>query len=217
MGWLKEDIAAHWRSEGKRHAAEINKYVRIGIESNWQEEQEEPKEDSRSKLAEEVIAIIRGANAAGEIDRLRQEVPPESSLIAYEFKEKLQAVKPVAFMKNGSVLVYTGSGFMYLVDQKTIKKLPELYYAGVSPDGNYLALVYQQGIRIVYEWGSELEEEISFYPWKDIQMKMKEAIPHFNSLADEEHPEASLDEVIPFADGKQLLLVSEYGIYLVGN
>ncbi len=216
MSWLNEKIAEQWRCDGKRYAVGINEQVRIAMESNWEQEQDE-LEETRYDIAVEVMAMIRGANLEGDTDRLHQELPPASWPLVSKFESELQAIRPLAFLKNGSVLVYTGSGSMYLADQETIKKLPELNFAGISPDGSYLALVDQIGIRIVSDWGSDLEKEVSFFSWRYIQRTIKESIPHIRSLADEAHPEAILREVIPFGDGKQLLLVCKYGIYLLGH
>lgn len=222
MSWLNEEIAASWRREGKRYAANINEYVRIGMASDWQQEQNEPDEDERSRLAADIVEMIRAANQAGDIERLREEIPPASWPITSEFQKEMQAIKPVAFMKNGSVIVHAGSrrerGTLYLIHQDEITKLPELHYVGCSSDGNYFALVNQQGIRIVREMSSNLEgEETAVFTWKDIQSSIKASIPDLESFADEEHPEDILLEVIPFDDGKQLLLVCCYGIFILGS
>ncbi|MEH6944541.1 hypothetical protein [Bacillus sp. JJ722] len=222
MSWLNEEIAASWRREGKRYATAINEYVRIGMESDWQQDQKEPDEDERSRLAADIVEMIRAANQAGDIERLREEIPPASWPITSEFHEEMQAIRPVAFMKKGSVIVHAGSsrerGTLYLIQQDDITELSELHHVGCSSDGNYFALVNQQGIRIVREMDSNLEgEETAVFIWKDIQNSIKASIPNLESLADEEHPEDILLEVIPFDDGKQLLLVCYYGIFILGS
>lgn len=53
------------------------------------------------------------------------------------------------------------------------------------------------------------------FRWEDILTQIKSTIPELKTLADCEYPEAILEAVIPFTDGKSLLLASGYGIYLV--
>lgn len=80
MSWLDHEMAAKWRQEGKRYAADVNEFVRIGMESQWQQEQPEPKQDERSKLTEDIFRMIQDANQAEETEQLRREIPAASLL-----------------------------------------------------------------------------------------------------------------------------------------
>ncbi|WP_420540035.1 PQQ-binding-like beta-propeller repeat protein [Paenibacillus polymyxa] len=223
MSWLNHELAAQWRQEGKRYAADVNEFVRIGMESQWQQEQPEPKQDERSKLAKDIFRMIQEANQAGETEQLRREIPVASWPLTPAFEEALQAVRPMAFM-NGSneVILHAGSprerGKIYLAGKDGIRQILGLHRVGCSPDGSYFALVDGNGIRIVRQLDRNLQgEETAFFQWKDIQARLKAAIPGLECLADEEHPEDILDEVIPFGDGQRLLLVCGYGVYLLAG
>ncbi|WP_028596632.1 hypothetical protein [Paenibacillus assamensis] len=224
MDWLHREIAENWRREGKRYAAAVNEFVRIGMESEWKQEQEEPEQDKRYSLAQSIIEMIRAANKVGEVERLREELPPASWPITPAYENKTQAVKPVAFLQDGSLVIHTGGHSndrkLYLVYEQTISEIQDLQQIGCSPDGNYFALVNKQGIRIVHGLTRnkiEGEVEITATSWEYIQNSIKKAVPELESLANLEHPEAGLDEVIPFHDGKSVLLVSHYGIYVIEN
>ncbi|QDY81971.1 hypothetical protein FQU75_00380 [Paenibacillus polymyxa] len=220
MNWLNE-LAAQWRQAGKRYAADVNEFVRIGMESQWQQEQPEPKQDERPKLAKDIFRMIQEANQAGEVEKLRQEIPAASWPLTPAFEEALQAVRPMAFMNGGNeVVVHAGNprerGKIYVTGKDEIRLIPGLHRVGYSPDGIYFALVDGQGIRVVRQPDRNLQgEETAYYPWKDIQARLKASIPNLECLADEEHPEDILDEVIPFDDGQRLLLVCGYGVYLL--
>ncbi|WP_028545512.1 hypothetical protein [Paenibacillus taiwanensis] len=221
MSWLNKEIAERWRNEGKRYASEINEYVRNGMEHGWSENLESPEEDQRSSFAFEIVEMIRAANRAGETNILREEVPPASWPITSEFQDQLQPVKPLAFLKDGSLLVHAGgSGVrstMYMANGEKLTVVPEVSFAGGSSDGVYVALVNEQGIRVVSDMTADSEgDEVTAYSWQDVQRKLKDTMPDLESLADEEHPESVIDEVIPFNEGRRLLLVSRYGIYLLG-
>ncbi|KJD41093.1 hypothetical protein QD46_03515 [Paenibacillus polymyxa] len=223
MSWLNHELAAQWRQEGKRYAADVNEFVRIGMESQWQQEQPEPMQDERSKLAKDIFRMIQEANQAGETERLHREIPAASWPLTPAFEEALQAVRPMAFM-NGSneVILHAGNprerGKIYLAGKDGIRQILGLHRVGCSPDGSYFALVDGNGIRIVRQPDRNLQgEETAFFQWKDIQARLKAAIPGLECLADEEHPEDILDEVIPFGDGQRLLLVCGYGVYLLAG
>ncbi|MDK8180322.1 hypothetical protein [Paenibacillus sp. UMB4589-SE434] len=221
MAWLNKEIAERWRIEGKRYASEINKYVQIGMEQGWSENLETPKEDQRSSFATKIVEMIRAANRAGETKILREEIPPSSWPITSKFEDQLQPVKPVAFLKDGSLLVHVGGlglrSTVYMVNGENLDIVPGVSHAGGSRDGAYVALVNEQGIQVVSNMTADSEgEEVTAYSWQDVQRKLKESISDFKSLADEEHPESVIEEVIPFNEGRSLLLVSRYGIYLLG-
>ncbi|MGZ9584310.1 hypothetical protein [Paenibacillus marinisediminis] len=221
MNWLNEELAAKWRSEGKRYASEINEYVRIGMETDWKQNQKEPEYDQRHQMSSAVVKMIRAANKAGDVERLRRELPPATWPITHSREQELQAIRPTAFIKDGGVIVHTAAhpgtgGSLYLVYQDQITEISGLNHIGCSPDGNYFALVNQEGIRIVRELNCHFEgEETAFFAWENIKSSIKASLANLESLADEEHPECMLIEAIPYGNGKKVLLVSDLGIYTV--
>lgn len=223
MSWLNHEMAAKWRQEGKRYAADVNEFVRVGMESEWQQEQSEPNQDERPKMAKDIFRMIQEANQAGEMEQLRREIPAASWPLTPAFKEALQAVRPIAFVNGGNkVILHAGNprerGTIYVTGKDRILQIPGLHRVGCSPDGTYFALVDGQGIRIVRQPDLNLQgEETAHFQWKDIQGRLKASIPDLECLGDEEHPEDILDEVIPFGDGQRLLLVCGYGVYLLAG
>lgn len=222
MDWLDKEIAEQWRAEGKRYASEINEYVRIGTETDWSEDIHEPEEDQRRTIASQVVAMIRAANSAGEYAKLREQLPPASWPITSEFKEQLQGVKPLAYLTDGSLLVQAGGlhgkSTVYILHDGTLTVVSDASSAGGSADGSYVALVDEQGIRVVKGMtATAAGEQTAAYRWKDVQMTLKAALSDVASLADEEHPDRIIEEVIPFEGGKRVLLVSSYGIYLLSD
>ncbi|GAV13074.1 WD40 repeat domain-containing protein [Paenibacillus sp. NAIST15-1] len=219
MSWLREEIAMKWRTEGKRYASEINEYVRVGMESNWEQAQQEPVDDQRSGMAADIVNMIRAANQAGDTERLRQEIPPASWPITPGYEEKQQAIKPIVCLNDGTVLVRTYGGSIYLIQQDQITELPDFYHIGCSSDGNYFALSNEQGIRIIRGIVTSLGkgEEIAAWSWQVIQQRIKAILNDCESLADSEHPASHIEEAIPFDNGSRLLLVTDCGIYLLSK
>ncbi|WP_068613221.1 PQQ-binding-like beta-propeller repeat protein [Paenibacillus tuaregi] len=222
MDWLNKGIAERWRAEGIRYASDINEYVRVGNETGWPENLKPPEEDQRRSIAGDILQMIREANRCGETKKLREEIPPASWPITSEFPDKLQPVKPLAFLQDGSLLVHAGSGSpggtLYRAHAGDLTEITGANYAGSSRDGAYVALVNEQGIRVVKGMTGDTEgEQVAVFRWKDVQGRLKAALPDLESLADGEHPERHMDEVIPVDGGRRVMLVCGYGIYLLGG
>lgn len=222
MNWLNKEIAERWREEGRRYASEINKYVRIGTETGWPEGLEPPAEDERRSIAGEIMKMVRAANQAGETTTLRELIPPASWPLTAAFEEQLQPVKPLTFLKDRSLLVQafdsSGHHMVYVVNGKGISVCTGISHAGGAADGEWTALADEQSIRIVRGMTAAQEgEQVVRFLWSDVKRQLKAAIPNMESLADIEHPEQALEEIIPFDEGRKVLLVSSYGIYLLRN
>lgn len=45
MEWLHEIVATKWREQSKQYAQDMNEFVRIGVETDWLAQQEEPQDE----------------------------------------------------------------------------------------------------------------------------------------------------------------------------
>lgn len=45
MEWLHEVVATKWREQSKQYAQDMNEFVRIGVETDWSAQQEEPQDE----------------------------------------------------------------------------------------------------------------------------------------------------------------------------
>ncbi|WP_411346317.1 hypothetical protein ACE3MZ_10170 [Paenibacillus sp. WLX1005] len=225
MEWLHEVVAAKWREQSKQYAQDINEFVRIGVETDWTAQQEEPQ-DERYRLAPEVMHMIEAANAAGEIEQLHTLLPPASSPLLALFSEEaasttLQPVFPLGFAGT-RVLLQTGIGAsisrICLATEDEIILVKDVRRAGFSPDGAYVALADEKGISIIMHPDLELKGiEVAYYEWQSIQSTIADFLPNIQSLATAESAVYSLLQLIPFDQGKSLLLVSEYGVYVLSK
>ncbi|WP_235439930.1 PQQ-binding-like beta-propeller repeat protein [Paenibacillus sp. DMB20] len=184
-------------------------------------ELKEPEDDSRRELAPEAWNMIRAANRAGEVNRLRQELPAATWPLVESFREDTQAIKSISFIGD-SLIFRAGTaweeGIVYIAGRQGIVKIPELTLIGRSAAGSVYALVGQADIRLVRNPDGQLQGEVlAVFPWTEIKRKLKEQMPNLNTLADCEQPEKCVEEVIPFSDGSGLMLVSSMGIYLIGK
>ncbi|MFD0712091.1 WD40 repeat domain-containing protein [Paenibacillus sp. GCM10027626] len=215
----REELSALWRQEGRKYAADINEFVRIGMASNWQQKQQEPEEDKRHRLAGQVLKQIKAANQTGSIAELREQFPPATWPFTNSFSDKMQAVEPIAVMDNGGILVQISNSAkpqIYIADANSIEVFTNIYSAGVSPDGNYIALADDKEIRVIAQPDRKLQGTVAArYEWTALQRRMKEILPEYESLADQDKPASHLTKIVPFSGGQSLLLVSSAGTFLV--
>ncbi|MEW4369476.1 hypothetical protein [Paenibacillus kandeliae] len=225
MEWLHEVAAAQWRKQSKQYAQDINEFVRIGVETGWSAQQEEPQ-DERYTLAHEVMYMIEAANAANEIEQLHELLPPASAPLLAGFSEEkaasiLQPIIPLGFVGT-RVLLQTGidasTSRICLASEDEMIWVKDVRRAGFSPDGACVALADEKGISIVMHPDYELNGiEVAYYEWQPIQSTIAGFLPNIQSLATAESAVHSLVQLVPFDQGQSLLLISEYGVYLLSN
>ncbi|WP_315792984.1 hypothetical protein [Paenibacillus sp. BIC5C1] len=219
MNWLKENIAETWRSEGKRYAKDVNAFVRRGMAGEQQDESE-LAEDARTQISTEVWEMVEQANLQGDLERLRLELPAATWPMNEHFQSAMQAVRVVGYLNTETIVFTTGTftenGCVYTADPNGCLPFSHYSFAGCSSDGVDYALAGSEGIRIIRQPDRQLEgKELAVYRWEDIQSSIQKALPRIESLADCEHPERTLEGLIPFNDGRSVLIFSNYGIYLV--
>ncbi|WP_458464471.1 hypothetical protein [Paenibacillus sp.] len=219
MSWLKEDIAKQWRNEGKRYARDVNAFVRRSMQGE-QPDESELEGDLRSGLSTEVFQMVRQANLHGDLELLRRELPAATWPLNEEFQAFMQAVNVVGYLNEETLICTTGTSTensqIYTMDQHEWLSFSPYTFAGCSSDGLDYALAGPEGIRVIRQPDGRLEgQEIATYRWEDIQARIQSSLPRIESLADCEHPERTLEGLIPMDEGKALLVHSRYGIYLV--
>ncbi|MFC4306612.1 PQQ-binding-like beta-propeller repeat protein [Cohnella boryungensis] len=210
-------LSQKWRDEGLRYASEVNAYVRRGLESNWEEPGEEPSEDSRRELASQVYKIIKQANKTGELETLREQFPAASWPFGETHRQLMRAVCPIAFLHDGTFLVAAQnedlSRTVYVMDKQRAIRIEHVQAASCSADGRDIALMDEQGVRVVRGPDRELNGTLlATYTWAAIIDQLREKYPDIETLQPHSYRNA---DVIPFTDGTKLLMVSHDGIYVI--
>ncbi|MCY9516319.1 WD40 repeat domain-containing protein [Paenibacillus apiarius] len=222
MTWLNELVAMRWRQEGARYAKDVNEFVGKGLTEGWDAVDEvELQGDGRSELAEQVLEMVAAANEAGDIERLRRALPAATLPFMGAYKDRLKAVKSIFFIDEDTYVFRSGatweSGCVHAVSAGKLRTFEHITLVGRSPNGETYALVAEEGIRTMRGLHNDLTGELLHsFSWGNIYDSIKSLRLPIKTLADlEEPPHEHLTEIIPFADGKKLILVSNLGIYLV--
>ncbi|WKL02577.1 hypothetical protein Q0F98_00935 [Paenibacillus amylolyticus] len=129
------------------------------------------------------------------------------------FQASMQAVKVVGYLNEETVVCHTGifteNSQIYTMDQQGWQLISPYTFAGCSSDGLDYALAGPDGIRVIRQPDRRLEgQEIATYRWEDIQAWVQSSLPRIESLADCEHPERTLEGLIPMDEGRALLIHS---------
>ncbi|MFC9709811.1 hypothetical protein ACFTRD_16865 [Paenibacillus sp. NPDC056933] len=219
MSWINEDIAKSWRNEGKRYARDVNAFVRRGM-AGEQLDETELAEDARAQISTEVWEMVKQANLQGDLERLRLELPAATWPLNEHFQSYMQAIRVVGYLNVDTLVfslgAFTENGCVYTANVHGWVPFSQYTFAGCSPDGMDYALAGPETIRVIRQPDRHLEgQELAVYRWEDIQSSIQQALPRIESLADCEHPERTLEGLIPFNAGKSVLIFSNYGIYLV--
>jgi hypothetical protein len=221
MEWLQEDIAAKWRTEGKRYASAINVYVNNGMTEGWDNVGEEPAEDRRSALANKIFKMIRGANEQNEIAALRALIPAATWPLAKHFEKDMQAIRSIHFLGQDEVVFSTGTSWeqnkVMTVKNDNISVFNEYSFVGASPDKQFYALSSKKGIKIIKSMDCQLQGEvIAQFSWTELNTHIQALSSEISILGEiEPQGELPLEEAIPFQEGKSLLLVTSQGIFYI--
>ncbi|QOS79775.1 hypothetical protein JNUCC31_02145 [Paenibacillus sp. JNUCC31] len=219
MSWINEEIAESWRNEGKRYARDVNAFVRRGMAGEQLDEME-LAEDARAQISTEVWEMVKQANLQGDLERLRLELPAATWPLNEHFQSYMQAIRVVGYLNVDTLVfslgAFTENGCVYTANVHGCVPFSQYTFAGCSPDGMDYALAGPETIRVIRQPDRHLEgQELAVYRWEDIQSSIQQALPRIESLADCEHPERTLEGLIPFNTGKSVLIFSNYGIYLL--
>ena len=222
MTWLNELVAMRWRQEGERYAKDVNEFVRKGLTEGWDAVDEAAlQEDGRRELAEQVFGMVAAANEAGDIEQLRSALPPATWPLMGAFEDRIQAVKSLFFIDEHTIVFRAGApwelGCVHVVSEEgDTRQFEHITLVGRSPNCETYALVDEEGIRTLRGIHNDLTGELLHsFSWNDILDSIKSLGCPMQSLADAEQPHEQLTEIIPFADGKKLIVVSNLGIYLI--
>jgi len=205
-----ESTSKRWCEEGREYVAGINDYVRKEMSFGW-DNAGEPRKDTRGDLAEKVIGFVRQANEAGNIDELRQKFPPAHAPLLEIIKENGQYLGPVVLLEDGRILLRVGApyqnGTVYIIDELNIKAVENIISFGRSSNRKYLALAKQSGVEIYEGWKGR---HITTVNWPT----GLEGLPNgFNVEPLDTVP--PITQLVPFPDGKRVLLVSSKGIFVL--
>jgi len=194
---MDEELSARWRDASFRHASAVNAYMERVRRDGWDSAGPRP-EDEREHLADEVLAVVRRANASGETASLRERFPPAWEPFLPILPKKGQWLTPMAWIDDERIALgcWSDSSYAVVVNGDEIVEQPGLHSFGRSHDGRFFALAFADGVEVRQGWDGPRTAWLSWPSGGGFNF-------------------ATIRQLIVFPDGKRVLLVACWGIFVL--
>ena len=207
----ESDQQKEWKEKTLAYAKAINDYVEQGIKKGWENAGDEPSSEGREHLVPDLLVVLREANRLGKTGVFREYWPPAHEPFAFMLDENGQSIPMIGLLPDGSILARIGApyenGRVVHIQGTIVETLPGITFFGFCPNKRYLALAGEKGIAVTDGWQGE---EVVFFTWPT----GIEDIPQGFSVSPlKSTPDPA--RLMPFPDGKRVLLVSEDGIFVL--
>lgn len=197
MNWEEYlELSKKW-CEAREESAEIRKRF---VKPEYEEIQ---AENVDFEQVEEIIDLLKKANAEGEVETFEKLFPPAHDLLASKLEQLEMAISNVVITEDETILFRKGNekenGCLYYIKNNQIATIPDGEFAGISKDKQYIAISYRTGICLytkdgkllkIFRWPLEAEENTKIYQVKSIT---------------------------PFWRGERILLVTVGGIFVLSD
>ena len=202
-----------WKEKTLSYVNTVNNFIERGYADGWDNAGKEPEDPGREHLAKTVISELRRANMEGYVDRFREEWPPAHAPFIPVLEENAQSIPVLCIMDDSSILARIGTnhqtGKTYHIQGDQITETEESGFWGKCPNRRYFGIARDRGISIHDGWQGP---QVALCPWP----KGNEDIPDgFKVTPWDDVPNPS--RIVPFPDGKRVLMVSEHGIFVLSE
>lgn len=212
MDWsLYSALSEQWCKEGEEYVDIINEY-RTKASKSVDTRLPNPPNDPRTKLANQVIEVIREANKAGETQRLRELFPPSyEPFFGWIQIERQSPIHPLFYIDEHRICLGRG-GYgkrqMYLLEGNQVKQLEGILSVGRSADRKFYVYAYEDRLEITVGWLGEKVTTL-YWPANLDGPEEEKTVEHGNSAP-------QIDKLIVYPDGKRVLLQTDVGIFVIG-
>lgn len=195
------DIQKEWNEKGAAFGIAINEMVAFCEthgSNNWTGGE---AVDEREHLADEVLQLLKEANTSGKVAEFREAFPPSYSPLAKYINRNEQNIELLHFIGDEKVVFfvrcYDQKPQGYILDGDKLMELdPSIKAIGKSKQGNVFAVFTDDGrLTTIQGWDGEVIATFTLEALK----------------------KSTMTQLLPFNDGKKVLLVSPQGIYLLSE
>ena len=211
-----EQASKRWIEEGLSFASDLNAWLAIGYEKNWQDvDMSTEPHDTRSDMTSYVIDYLARANQAGDYESPRKLFPPAHAPIRHLLKEQGQFISQLLLLESGEIVVCVGgywqNSFVYKINNNQITKLDGVIAIGACPNKKYYAKAYEDRIEISNGFDGDL---ISTLPYPKNYGK---ALDGIDVLKSDFENQIRIMDLVVFPDGKKVLFISRAGIFAISS
>jgi hypothetical protein len=194
------DVQKEWNEKGAAYGTGINEMVAFGETHGWDKWEGEEPVDEREHLADEVVRLLREANETGTVAEFREAFPPSYSPLIEYIQQNKQNIELFSFI-GGDKIVFFVTAYQqepqgYILDGSKLMELaPSIRAIGRSKKNEVFAILEGNTLTTTQGWQGEMISSFNVDMLKD----------------------AAITQLMPFNDGKTVLFVSPYGIYLIST
>lgn len=203
-----EKLSERWKKEGAAYAKAANDHQAIGLNEGWEIAGELDAEDTRTDMAQEVYGLLKKANKEGTLEQFRQDFPPAWDPFLPIMEENSVYISGLLALPDSRIVIRVGARdephTTYVIDRDTVKTDKSAEAFGASPNGSIIAKVSDGVITLHSSWDSQ---PIGAMSWPRAGVVFY-GIYEIDSLP-------VITTLIPFNDGRRVLLVSEKGIFVM--
>lgn len=202
-----------WHRAVMIYAKGVNRYVEAGNREGWKG-LKEPYMPRTEKLLEAWQAALEESNRGGHDPArraaFRQDWPPAHFPLSPLLDQQGQMIPALALLDDGSLLARIGAPYqagsvVHIADGQS-QVLEQVEFFGVCPQRRYFAWGRAEGIQVTDGWNGP---QVASLAWPDPLAGLPEGL----ELEARERPNPSA--LIPFPDGRRVLLVSADGIFVL--
>ncbi|WP_405415287.1 hypothetical protein [Maribacter sp. Asnod1-A12] len=193
-------IKEEWNKIGSKYAAEVNDMVAFGEKNGWENWKGKEPEDNRDHLADELFRLLKEANKNNVVKEFRKDFPPAHTPLIKFFETKGQSIEQMHFIENEKIIFLTGTAYQkrqaYLLNgEKVIELESDIDAIGKSKRNNVFAISSKYSIVTTQGWQGDI----------------------IHTFELNETKEFGISNLIPFNDGRKVLLISSDGIYIISQ
>ena len=207
---LKAERQKEWNEKGEKYAKAVNDMVAFAEVHGWDAYKGEDAVDERegvTQLCEAVFELLKDANERGETEKFRADFPPSNVIFDKNLRKKLRDIDQICPLGGENVLFIVSQSEpegwhkkLFLLEGEHVSVIAEgVITVGKSKRNEIYALLRRGEIELVKGYDGKGGGEL---------------VAIFNHELEIIYDEA---EILPFNDGKKVLLSCYDGFFLISQ
>ena len=203
---LKAEWQKEWNEKGEKYAKAVNDMVAFAEVHGWDAYEGEDAVDERegvTQLCEAVFELLKEANERGETAKFRADFPPSNVIFDKKLRKKLRDIDQICPLGGENVLFIASNDdgkTLYLLEGDRVSEVADDVIAvGKSKRNEIYALLNQDEVWLIRGYDGKSGGEL---------------VARFSHELEIIYDEA---EILPFNDGKKVLLAAHDGIFLISQ
>ncbi|SQI34313.1 Uncharacterised protein [Leminorella richardii] len=207
------DKQQQWQTLAIEFAQKINDYVDRGSREGWDSVGEQPEAPQLDDALPALLDALRSANQGSVRQDIKAQWPISYEMLHSLLNDNGQNIPMLCALPDGSLLARLGAiyapGRVLHIQGDTVTELADIEFFGLCPQRRFYAFANLQGITVTDGWQGP---QVASFPWPQGIEDIPEGIAVL-PLANPPKP----TQLIPFPDGKRVLLVSSNGIFVLSQ